>query len=403
MALATTEPETFPGPEGAAEEERKARDDTAAMARGGLLNLVGAAGTGLLTFALVTVLTRGLGAASYGAFVSAMGLFTILSNTAELGADTGPRPVDLTAPGPRPRPRHPQDRLHRAPPAAGGVHAVRVGAVDVGPPAGRNLREGRRPRADRRLRPVDGAAAARRRPHPGDPVRHPGLRHHDAERGGRQARPPLPPGGGGAGAPRGRRERAGQPRPHRPVVGPALRPRSRGRACGGCGGSLLKAERRDRRANGRRRSRSTPVLADEVLALHRSPGPGRGLPDRRAVAQHPAGRAARLDPVGRNLQRRHPLGHGRPDGRCGRSAGGRAEALGADGPAQLGPGPGRLPDDDVLAHGRHLADVPDLRLLLAHAAAALRQRLRRRRRRPHGARVHHAGRHGGRAPSTSSS
>ncbi|HEX2064379.1 MAG TPA: polysaccharide biosynthesis C-terminal domain-containing protein, partial [Acidimicrobiales bacterium] len=54
-----------------------------------LLNLVGAVGTGLFTFALVTVLTRGLGAASYGAFVSAMGLFTILSNTAELGADTG--------------------------------------------------------------------------------------------------------------------------------------------------------------------------------------------------------------------------------------------------------------------------------------------------------------------------
>ncbi|HEX6382511.1 MAG TPA: MATE family efflux transporter, partial [Acidimicrobiia bacterium] len=89
MAIATTEPETVPGPEAAAEEERKARDDTATLARGGLLNLVGAIGTGLLTFALVTVLTRGLGAASYGAFVSAMGLFTILSNTAELGADTG--------------------------------------------------------------------------------------------------------------------------------------------------------------------------------------------------------------------------------------------------------------------------------------------------------------------------
>src|SRR5581483_1624339 len=48
-----------------------------------------AAGTGFFTFALVTVLTRGLGPASYGAFVSAQGIFTILSNTAELGADTG--------------------------------------------------------------------------------------------------------------------------------------------------------------------------------------------------------------------------------------------------------------------------------------------------------------------------
>jgi O-antigen/teichoic acid export membrane protein len=89
MAIATTEPETVPDPEAAAEEERKATADISAMARGGLLNLVGAAGTGLFTFALVTVLTRGLGAASYGGFVSAMGLFTILSNTAELGADTG--------------------------------------------------------------------------------------------------------------------------------------------------------------------------------------------------------------------------------------------------------------------------------------------------------------------------
>ncbi|HVW33883.1 MAG TPA: polysaccharide biosynthesis C-terminal domain-containing protein, partial [Acidimicrobiia bacterium] len=89
MALATTEPEPVTEPEAAAEEEAKASADISAMARGGLLNLVGAAGTGLFTFALVTVLTRGLGAASYGAFVSAMGLFTVLSNTAELGADTG--------------------------------------------------------------------------------------------------------------------------------------------------------------------------------------------------------------------------------------------------------------------------------------------------------------------------
>jgi O-antigen/teichoic acid export membrane protein len=93
MAIATTDPETpdtpVADPEAAAEEERKASADISAMARGGLLNLVGAAGTGILTFALVTVLTRGLGPASYGAFVSAMGLFTVLSNTAELGADTG--------------------------------------------------------------------------------------------------------------------------------------------------------------------------------------------------------------------------------------------------------------------------------------------------------------------------
>ena len=88
MAVAT-QPEEVSDPEAAAEEDRKANADISAMARGGLLNLVGAAGTGIFTFALVTVLTRGLGPASYGAFVSAMGLFTVLSNTAELGADTG--------------------------------------------------------------------------------------------------------------------------------------------------------------------------------------------------------------------------------------------------------------------------------------------------------------------------
>ncbi|HEY4409455.1 MAG TPA: polysaccharide biosynthesis C-terminal domain-containing protein [Acidimicrobiia bacterium] len=88
MAVAT-KPEEIRDPEAAAEEEQKANADISQMARGGLLNLVGAAGTGIFTFALVTVLTRGLGPASYGAFVSAMGLFTVLSNTAELGADTG--------------------------------------------------------------------------------------------------------------------------------------------------------------------------------------------------------------------------------------------------------------------------------------------------------------------------
>jgi O-antigen/teichoic acid export membrane protein len=97
MAVATRPGPGAPGnpgddvadPEAAAEEERKANADISEMARGGLLNLVGAAGTGIFTFALVTVLTRGLGPASYGAFVSAMGLYTVLSNTAELGADTG--------------------------------------------------------------------------------------------------------------------------------------------------------------------------------------------------------------------------------------------------------------------------------------------------------------------------
>ena len=69
--------------------ESVSRSDLGTLARGGMLNLLGALSNGVLTFALVVVLTRGLGRAGYGAFVSAMGLFQILSNTAELGADTG--------------------------------------------------------------------------------------------------------------------------------------------------------------------------------------------------------------------------------------------------------------------------------------------------------------------------
>ena len=95
MTATTTEPAASAAGQGqappgaGADDEKAGHADISAMARGGMFNLVGAAATGLFTFALVTVLTRGLGAAGYGAFVSAMGLFTILSKTAELGADTG--------------------------------------------------------------------------------------------------------------------------------------------------------------------------------------------------------------------------------------------------------------------------------------------------------------------------
>ncbi|MGH8999546.1 MAG: lipopolysaccharide biosynthesis protein [Acidimicrobiia bacterium] len=65
------------------------RNDLGTIARGGALNMAGAVLSGALTFVLFIVLGRGLEPAGYGAFVSAMGLFTILSRTAELGADTG--------------------------------------------------------------------------------------------------------------------------------------------------------------------------------------------------------------------------------------------------------------------------------------------------------------------------
>jgi O-antigen/teichoic acid export membrane protein len=66
-----------------------ARRDLASLARGGALNLVGAAATGLLHFALLVVVTRGLRAEGTGAFYEAVALFVILSSAAALGADVG--------------------------------------------------------------------------------------------------------------------------------------------------------------------------------------------------------------------------------------------------------------------------------------------------------------------------
>src|SRR5207248_11587968 len=59
------------------------------LARGGALSLVGSVVTGILAFALVVVVTRTLHPGGAGAFFEAVALFTIISNTAELGADTG--------------------------------------------------------------------------------------------------------------------------------------------------------------------------------------------------------------------------------------------------------------------------------------------------------------------------
>jgi O-antigen/teichoic acid export membrane protein len=63
--------------------------DLRMVARGGSLNFIGALANGLLQFALVVVVTRSLTKSASGAFFEAVALFLILSNTAELGADTG--------------------------------------------------------------------------------------------------------------------------------------------------------------------------------------------------------------------------------------------------------------------------------------------------------------------------
>jgi O-antigen/teichoic acid export membrane protein len=66
-----------------------ARGDLATLARGGALNLAGAAATGLGNFALLVVVARGLRAEGTGAFYEALALFLILSSAATLGVDVG--------------------------------------------------------------------------------------------------------------------------------------------------------------------------------------------------------------------------------------------------------------------------------------------------------------------------
>ena len=59
------------------------------VARGGALNLFGAFANGIFQFLLVVAVARVLNRDQSGAFFEAIALFLILSNTCELGADTG--------------------------------------------------------------------------------------------------------------------------------------------------------------------------------------------------------------------------------------------------------------------------------------------------------------------------
>ncbi len=65
------------------------RQDLAALARGGSLNLVGAASTGLLQFALVVVITNGFPQRDAGLFFAATATFMILNALAQGGAGAG--------------------------------------------------------------------------------------------------------------------------------------------------------------------------------------------------------------------------------------------------------------------------------------------------------------------------
>ncbi len=59
------------------------------VARGGILNLVGAVASGIFGFVLVVTITRGLGPSTAGPVFVTLALFSLLSTALELGADTG--------------------------------------------------------------------------------------------------------------------------------------------------------------------------------------------------------------------------------------------------------------------------------------------------------------------------
>ncbi len=65
------------------------RSDLGFLARGSILNLAGVVTNTLFTFVLVLVVTHKLGEGQAGVFFVSIALFTIISNTAELGADGG--------------------------------------------------------------------------------------------------------------------------------------------------------------------------------------------------------------------------------------------------------------------------------------------------------------------------
>jgi O-antigen/teichoic acid export membrane protein len=71
------------------EQPRAEQRDVRVLARSGTLALVGVAASAALQFALVLVVTRGLGPTGAGTLLEAVALFTIVANLAQFGANTG--------------------------------------------------------------------------------------------------------------------------------------------------------------------------------------------------------------------------------------------------------------------------------------------------------------------------
>ena len=342
------------------------------VARGGSLNFIGALANGLLQFAMVVVVTRALTRSASGAFFEAVALFLILSNTAELGADTG-----LTRMIPRYRVAGRVADVRRSlsvglvPSFVGGVVLAAVSFALAGPLAEvfTNHRQATR-RRGRHLHPRAGGVRAAVVGLHGGHRRDPWLRDDAAQRARRSHRQ-----GGGA-DPRGGGRRAGR----RAAASPS---RSRGASRSGsrsrsrCSGSAIWCAA----PSGARRppSRPTPLrqLAREFWVFTAPRGMTGvfqvttlwvgtlmvGLAD----GHRPRIDLHRLDAVPRRGQR----------GQHGHHPGDRAQALRAAGKRRPAAGDGRLPGGDRLARADGLADVPGPRDLRPAAAARVQAPVRR--------------------------
>jgi O-antigen/teichoic acid export membrane protein len=71
------------------ESSRSPHSDMTAVARSGVVKLLGGLTNGVLGLILIILVTRGVGARGAGAFFESIGIFAIATNLCELGADTG--------------------------------------------------------------------------------------------------------------------------------------------------------------------------------------------------------------------------------------------------------------------------------------------------------------------------
>ena len=88
-APTSSDPKPAIGADGESAEAAASGRDLSRLARGGAMNLAGSLVNAVANFAVVVVITRGLGIGVAGAFLEATAMFQILATAGQLGADTG--------------------------------------------------------------------------------------------------------------------------------------------------------------------------------------------------------------------------------------------------------------------------------------------------------------------------